>query len=55
VGKDGSVKLNRQEQTRLEDIFALIDAMPMRREEMRQKSRTGESDTAAPNKSGGTE
>jgi hypothetical protein len=55
VGKDGSVKLNRQEQTRLEDIFALIDAMPMRREEMRQKSQTGESDTAAPNKSGGTE
>ena len=44
VGKDGSVKLNREEQTRLEDIFALIDAMPMRREEMRQKSRTGESE-----------
>jgi hypothetical protein len=34
VGKDGSVKLNRQEQTRLEDIFALIDSMPMRRQEM---------------------
>ena len=55
VGKDGSVKLNRQEQTRLEDIFGLIDAMPMRREEMRQKSQTGESDTAAPNKSRTTE
>ena len=55
VGKDGSVKLNRQEQTRLEDIFALIDAMPMRMEEMRQKSRIGESDTAAPNKSESTE
>ena len=37
VGKDGGVKLNRQDQTRLEDIFALIDAMPMRQEEMRQK------------------
>ena len=44
VGKDGSVKLNRQEQTRLEDIFALIDAMPMRQEEIRQKSRTGETE-----------
>ena len=44
VGKDGSVKLNRQEQTRLGDIFALIDAMPMRMEELRQKSRTGESE-----------
>jgi len=30
-------------------------AMPMRQEEMRQKSRIGESDTAAPNKSGGLE
>ncbi len=44
VGKDGSVKLNRQEQTQLEDIFALIDAMPMRMQEMRQKSQTGESE-----------
>jgi hypothetical protein len=30
------------------DIFTLIDAMPMRREEMRQKSRSRESNTAAP-------
>lgn len=37
VGKDGSVKLNRQEQTRLEDIFALIDAMPMRQKEMEKR------------------
>ena len=44
VGKDGGIKLNRQDQTRLEDIFALIDAMPMRLEEMRQKSRSGESE-----------
>jgi hypothetical protein len=55
VGKDGGIKLNRQNETRLEDIFALIDAMPMRQEEMRQKSRIGESVTAAPNKSGGVE
>ena len=51
VGKDGGIKLNRQEQTRLEDIFGLIDSMPMRREEMRQKSRTGDSVTASPDKS----
>jgi hypothetical protein len=38
VGKDGGVKLDRSDQTNLKDIFALIDAMPMRREEMRQKS-----------------
>jgi hypothetical protein len=37
VGKDGSVKLNRQEQTQLEDIFALIDAMPMRQKEMEKR------------------
>ena len=43
VGKDGGIKLERQDETRLEDIFALIDSMPMRREEMRQKSRTDES------------
>jgi hypothetical protein len=36
VGKDGGIKLNRQDQTQLEDIFALIDAMPMRREEMKK-------------------
>jgi len=55
VDKDGGIKLNRQNETRLEDIFTLIDAMPMRQEEMRQKSRIGESDTAAPNNSGGVE
>jgi len=37
VGKDGGVKLRQNVQTPLKDIFALIDAMPMRREEMRQK------------------
>ena len=46
VGKDGGIKLERQDETRLEDIFALIDSMPMRREEMRQKSRTDESGAA---------
>ena len=38
IGKDGGIKLNRQNQTRIEDIFGLIDSMPMRREEMRQKA-----------------
>ena len=37
VGKDGGTKLNRQEQTQLEDIFALIDAMPMRQKEMEKR------------------
>ena len=55
VGKDGGIKLNRQDETRLEDIFALIDTMPMRREEIRQKSRTGASVTASPDKSTGTD
>lgn len=55
VGKDGGIKLNRREPTQLADIFALIDAMPMRQDEMRQKKRLGESDAAAPNKSGDLE
>jgi hypothetical protein len=38
VGKDGGVKLKRHTGARLNDIFALIDAMPMRQEEIRQKS-----------------
>ena len=37
VGKDGGVKLRQNAQVKLNDIFALIDAMPMRQEEMRQK------------------
>ena len=37
VGKDGGVKLRRKEQVHLNEIFLLIDGMPMRREEMRRK------------------
>ena len=55
VGKDGGIKLNRREPTQLADVFALIDAMPMRQEEMRQKKRRGGPDSAAPNKSGDAE
>jgi len=40
VGKDGGIKLNRQEQTHIEEIFSLIDTMPMRQEEMRRKSQS---------------
>jgi hypothetical protein len=38
IGKDGGIKLNRQDRTHLEHIFALIDSMPLRQDEMRQKS-----------------
>jgi hypothetical protein len=55
VGKDGGIKLNRQDLTQLEDVFALIDAMPMRQEEMRQKRRIGEAGAAVTNEQGGVE
>ena len=45
VGKDGGIKLKRQDEIRLEDLFALIDSMPMRREEIRQKSEPNGSQT----------
>ena len=37
VGKDGGVKLRRDDQVQLDEIFLLIDAMPMRLQEMRRK------------------
>ena len=36
VGKDGSVKLNRADVVAIDDLFALIDSMPMRRLEMQR-------------------
>ena len=36
VGKDGTVKLNRRSAVSDEDLFSLIDSMPMRRQEMLQ-------------------
>ena len=45
VGKDGGIKLRQDSQVKLEKVFNLIDAMPMRREEMRQKSQSDESNT----------
>ncbi|MEJ5330998.1 MAG: DUF4174 domain-containing protein [Desulfobaccales bacterium] len=37
VGKDGGVKLNEARRVPLADIFALIDSMPMRRQEMQER------------------
>jgi hypothetical protein len=37
VGKDGGIKLKRNDQVRLEEIFRLIDSMPMCQDEIRQK------------------
>mgnify|MGYP001066751620 CR=1 FL=1 len=38
IGKDGGVKLRRQGGVELDTIFSLIDTMPMRQREMREKS-----------------
>lgn len=38
VGKDGGIKLKRHDQASLAEIFELIDSMPMRKKEMRQKT-----------------
>jgi hypothetical protein len=45
VGKDGGIKLRQDSQVKLEEVFDLIDAMPMRREEMLKKSQSDESNT----------
>ena len=38
IGKDGGVKLRREGRVELDEIFSLIDTMPMRQREMREKS-----------------
>ena len=38
VGKDGGIKLKRSDQVDLTEVFGLIDSMPMRQNEMRQKN-----------------
>ena len=38
VGKDGGIKLKRDVQVDLKVVFGLIDSMPMRQNEMRQKN-----------------
>ncbi|MEO0341702.1 MAG: DUF4174 domain-containing protein, partial [Bacteroidota bacterium] len=37
IGKDGGVKLRSTSVVPLDDLFALIDGMPMRRAEIRRK------------------
>lgn len=39
VGKDGTVKLRSDEPVPAEELFDLVDAMPMRRREMRERRR----------------
>lgn len=41
IGKDGGIKVQGDTDTRLDDLFALIDTMPMRRNEMKNKHRKG--------------
>ena len=38
IGKDGGVKLRAAEPVAAADLFALIDSMPMRRRELRERS-----------------
>jgi hypothetical protein len=37
IGKDGELKMRREIPTALTEIFTLIDSMPMRRQEMRER------------------
>lgn len=37
VGKDGGVKMVREDRAELQEFFDLIDSMPMRQKEMRQQ------------------
>ena len=41
IGKDGTIKRRAPIDTDLRDIFAQIDGMPMRRNEIRRKNRAG--------------
>ncbi|GHA12280.1 hypothetical protein GCM10007989_03410 [Devosia pacifica] len=38
VGKDGGEKLRRDSPVAIEELFALVDSMPMRQSEMRNRS-----------------
>ncbi|MDP2401022.1 MAG: DUF4174 domain-containing protein, partial [Actinomycetota bacterium] len=38
IGKDGEVKLQKQLPVDLSDVFSIIDAMPMRQREIRERS-----------------
>jgi hypothetical protein len=38
IGLDGSIKLRRQQLINMSELFNIIDSMPMRKSEMRQKN-----------------
>lgn len=38
IGKDGTIKLRAKQPVLSDDLFGLIDSMPMRKEEMRRKA-----------------
>ncbi len=38
IGKDGGIKLSSDKPVKLEQLFALIDSMPMRRYEVKKKT-----------------
>lgn len=40
IGKDGGEKLRRDEPLSVERLFEVVDAMPMRQQEMRQRGQT---------------
>jgi hypothetical protein len=40
IGKDGGVKMLREDRVELQEIFDLIDSMPMRQQEMQEKGKT---------------
>jgi len=42
IGKDGGEKLRRDRPVPPEELFALVDAMPMRREEIRRRPKSAE-------------
>ena len=42
IGKDGGKKLTRRTVLKTDELFAIIDAMPMRLDEMRKSSPSGE-------------
>jgi hypothetical protein len=52
IGKDGTVKLRSAEVVTISEVFSLIDSMPMRRQEIREKEggkvRPPESKTSLP-------
>ena len=37
IGKDGGVKMVREDRLSLQEVFDRIDSMPMRRQEMRER------------------